>query len=474
MSAAPAVDDARADASPAPSGTPGGNLSKVLGPIHIWALGVGIVLVGEFMGWNFTVAKGGTLGAVLACWIIGILFVALMMVNTEMGSAVPEAGGQYAMAKYTMGPLAAFNVGLMLIFEYVMLAAADVLVVGSIVTSLNPHAHPLPFILLSLLLLTWLNYRGVLGTLTINFVITAIALASIVALVVTVLVGHGTTAVVTHLVHVSDGLPFGAIGIVAAMQFGIWFYLGVEGTALAGEECRSVHRSLPVGGIVSLLTLLIGATLTWFVCSATVAPGALGTSDHPLYDAAIASGVPALKVALLVGTLLACLASASGCINDGSRALFSMSRDTLMPSFFSKTHPKYQTPYRAIVFLLPIAAAFGLTGLLDQVVTFSIFSAILVYILTAIMMLRFRRMYPLGTIERGYVAPFHPVPALVLLVLSGVTFIGLFLGYWINMAAALVFYLIASIWFTTSRYKYVDTTRFLSGGAARWPRPRGL
>ena len=32
-------------------------LSKVLGPIHIWALGVGIVLVGEFMGWNFTVAK---------------------------------------------------------------------------------------------------------------------------------------------------------------------------------------------------------------------------------------------------------------------------------------------------------------------------------------------------------------------------------------------------------------------------------
>lgn len=32
---------------------------KVLNPFHIWALGVGIVLVGEFMGWNFTVGKGG-------------------------------------------------------------------------------------------------------------------------------------------------------------------------------------------------------------------------------------------------------------------------------------------------------------------------------------------------------------------------------------------------------------------------------
>jgi ethanolamine permease len=37
-------------------------LLTVLGPIHVWALGVGIVLVGEFMGWNFSVAKGGAYG----------------------------------------------------------------------------------------------------------------------------------------------------------------------------------------------------------------------------------------------------------------------------------------------------------------------------------------------------------------------------------------------------------------------------
>ena len=48
-------------------------LLKVLGPIHVWALGVGIVLVGEFMGWNFSVAKGGAYGSLIACWIIGLL-----------------------------------------------------------------------------------------------------------------------------------------------------------------------------------------------------------------------------------------------------------------------------------------------------------------------------------------------------------------------------------------------------------------
>lgn len=38
-------------------------LVRVLGPAHVWALGVGIVLVGEYMGWNFGVAKGGAYAA---------------------------------------------------------------------------------------------------------------------------------------------------------------------------------------------------------------------------------------------------------------------------------------------------------------------------------------------------------------------------------------------------------------------------
>ena len=135
--------------------------------------------MGEFMGWNFTVAKGGTLGAIIACWVMGLLYTALVMVNTEMGSVIPEAGGQYAMAKYFMGPLAAFNVGLMLVFEYVMLEAADALVVGEILKTLSPQLDSLPFIILTLVGLTWLNYRGVYATLTFNFVITAIAYVTI-------------------------------------------------------------------------------------------------------------------------------------------------------------------------------------------------------------------------------------------------------------------------------------------------------
>ena len=49
------------------------SLVKTLRPFHVWALGVGIVLVGEYMGWNFTFAKGGVLGSLLAMLVAGTM-----------------------------------------------------------------------------------------------------------------------------------------------------------------------------------------------------------------------------------------------------------------------------------------------------------------------------------------------------------------------------------------------------------------
>lgn len=448
------------------------HLSKVLGPMHIWALGVGIVLVGEFMGWNFTVAKGGSLGAIIACWVIGILYISLVMINTEIGSVIPEAGGQYAMAKYLLGPLAAFNVGLMLVFEYVMLEAADALVVGAILQSINPAIQSLPYVILTLLILTYLNYRGVYATLTLNFFITAIAFVTIFVLLFSTHFNIPAQSIL-KLSELTNGLPYGWIGVIAALQFGIWFFLGIEGTALAAEECRSTARSLPVGTLIGMVTLLVGASVTWFVCSGLVQAGTLGNSVYPLYEAALATKMPAVILVMFIGTILACMASANGCINDASRAWFSMSRDTLIPKAFSAVHPKYKTPYRAILFLLPISMAFGFTGLLDQVITFSILSALLVYLFMGYMMFKFRRMYPKGTIARGYVAPWHPLPAILLLLLTLMTLAGMYFGYWVNLLAGLLFYFLASLWFTLHRYKFVDNNAFLSAGVHRWPRPRG-
>lgn len=70
------------------------SLLRVLGPAHVWALGVGIVLVGEFTGWNFAADKGGALAALIVCWVVGLLYTSVAMIDSEVTSTVAAAGGQ--------------------------------------------------------------------------------------------------------------------------------------------------------------------------------------------------------------------------------------------------------------------------------------------------------------------------------------------------------------------------------------------
>ncbi len=449
------------------------SVTRVLGPVHVWALGVGIVLVGDFMGWNLTILQGGSLAAILGLWTMSIMYAGQVMMVSEMATVMPEAGGQYTMAKYLLGPLAAFNVGLMLVLEYIMLEAGDVIVVGQLLNSVDPEIQVLPFTILTLLLLTFLNYRGAQATLTLNFVITAVAFSSIILLLISTNF-YDPKATLLQLKELTNGLPYGKLGIMAAIGYSCWFFLGVEGTAMAADECRSPGRSIPLGGIVSLCTLVIGGTMTWFVCSGLIPAGALGASVYPLYEAALATGKLFVAVALFVGSILACLASANGCINDASHAWAALSRDTLLPDVFARVHPKYKSNYRAILFLLPISLAFAMTGLLDQVVTFSIFSALMVYLLTCLMLFRFRRMYPLGSIRRTFVAPLFPALPIVTAAIVLCGLFGLHLNYGVNLISGAVFYLLASVWFLRRRAKFLNQIRFLEAGMKAWGRPRNM
>ena len=448
-------------------------LLRVLGPAHIWALGVGIVLVGEYMGWNFAVGKGGAYAALIACWFAGILYTCVAMIDSEVTSTVAAAGGQYTQAKHIMGPLMAFNVGLYLVFAYTMLEAGNAITVGFLmdtVAKMGGHEglDQRPFIILSIMFLAWLNYRGVLATLTFNLVITAFAFVAILILFVAT-VPWSDASPLRHAELMTD-LPYGWLGVLAAMHFGLWFYLGIEGTTQAAEEVRSPARSLPFGTLAGIMTLLIAATLTWYVCVGLMPWEYLGGAGVPLFDAARLTGSTWLVVLLGVGTLFATLASANGCINDASRAWFSMGRDHYLPSWFGAVHPKYRTPYRSIVFLVPIALIFALGAPLDQVITFSILSGLLGYTFMPLNMIMFRKKWPLDTIKRGYVHPFHPIPAVLLLALCAVTFFAVFLGYGTQLVAMLGFYIVASLWFHFWRYRFVNRGAQFT---MPWPRPKG-
>ena len=464
-----------ANSTTAVSGQQHISLRKVLGPIHIWALGVGIVLVGEFTGWNFSMAKGGAWGALIACWFIGLLYTCVAMIDSEVTSTVAAAGGQYTQAKHIIGPLMAFNVGLYLVMAYTMLEASNAIVVGDLLKQLagdmgSADISTRPFIVLTIVLLAWLNYRGVYATLNINFVITAIAFISIIILFFSV-APFSPGKVLLHKDLLTD-LPYGWIGALGALQFGMWYYLGIEGTCQAAEEVRSAGRSIPLGTMSGMITLLIAAALTWYIAAGLMPWQYLGQAYTPLYDAAKLAGGGGLQAIMFIGTLFAALASANGCINDASRAWFSMGRDRYMPEWFGAVHPRYRTPYRSILFLVPIAVVFALVFVtaLDLVIGFSILSGLLSYTFMSINMIRFRKLWPLGSISRGYVHPFHPITAIVLLVLCVAVYFATYLGYTKMLLSIMLFYILASLWFAYHRYQYVKRGDQFT---MAWPRPKG-
>lgn len=88
-------------------------------------------------------------------------------------------------------------------------------------------------------------------------------------------------------------------------------------------------------------------------------------------------------------------------------------------------------------------------------------------------MVKFRKMYPLGAIERGFICPWHPLPAIMLMVLTLVTLWGMYYGYWVNMLSGFAFYFMASLWFVFHRSKFVDGSKLLEIGHSNWPRPKG-
>jgi ethanolamine permease len=249
------------------------------------------------MGWNFTVAKGGILGSMLAMLVAGTMYVIIALCASELGSATKLAGGPYDWARLFVGPGAAASVGLAVYMEYIALEAADAIVVAFIAQSIFPELQVFPVTLLVIALLTFINYRGVVAALTLNFVLTMISFIAIIVVFFAIVFG----GVNIHPEYLFQGaLPNGMIGLFAALQFGPWFYLGIEGAAMCAEECKHPIKSCTSWTAGRMITLLIGAAMTLYLCAVLIPTDALGVSVYPLFEAAQNSG--SLSLSLLWGS----------------------------------------------------------------------------------------------------------------------------------------------------------------------------
>ena len=68
------------------------HLSRVLGPLHLWALAVGLVISGNYFGWSYGMESGGPMGLLIALIPVTIFYVTFMLSYSELATMIPHAG----------------------------------------------------------------------------------------------------------------------------------------------------------------------------------------------------------------------------------------------------------------------------------------------------------------------------------------------------------------------------------------------
>ncbi len=405
-------------------------LKKVLKPVHLWAIAVGLVISGEYFGWTYGWSVAGTGGFLIATVIITVMYITFIFSFTELTTLIPQAGGPFVYTYHAMGPLAGWVAGYATLVEFLFTPPAIAFALGSYVQFLYPEIPVLVTAFTCYVIFTFINLLGIKESALFSLVITILA-------VVELLIYMGIAA--PHFSYSSfskDAFTFGWTGIFAALPFAIWFYLAIEGVAMVAEEVVHPRQSIPKGYIAGLLTLIFLAFGVMIITGGIGDWHKLSRIDYPLPEALrMALGNSSWTKLFASLGLFGLIASFHGTIIAYSRQIFALARAGFLPGSLGKVNEKFQTPHWALVTGGVIGCVALITGTTSQVIVLAVLGAVVMYVISMISLFVLRKKQPL--LVRPYRAPFYPYfPAIALLlsVLCLVTIV------YYNLILSLVFF----------------------------------
>jgi APA family basic amino acid/polyamine antiporter len=424
--------------------------------------------------------------------VISLLLVATVCALTglcyaELASMIPIAGSAYTYTYATMGELIAWIIGWDLILEYafanmsVSVGFAAHLV--DLLDWMGIHPDPkwlspayLPLGLQDLagkdiyppglhfgfdfpaffivLLLTVLLVVGIRESTRTNNIMVLIKIGAILTFVF-----FGMS-----FIHSSNYHPFspnGWSGVLAGGSIIFFTYIGFDAVSTASEECRKPQRDVPIGIIATLIvcTILyigVAAVLTGMVPWASVA-GDAAPVVNALKRVSLQPGAHRLhwvRLAVLFGAILGMISSILVGQYGQARIWFAMSRDRLLPTAFSKVHPRYRTPAFAtwvagILVAIP-AGLFDVGTLAEMSNIGTLFAFVLVSI--GVIVLRYRD----PGRYRGFRVPLGPVIPVLSILCCILLMAGLPTRTWIRFFVWLVVGLCVSVFYSRKRSEFYD------------------
>ena len=372
-----------------PGTAPNEGLVRVIG---VGALGLSVVNMvvgaGIFVLPGRIAAELGS-AAIVAYLVCSVALMLIFLCFAEVGSRTTRSGGAYAYIEEAFGPFAGSIASILFWFGWTALADAAITVamVEGMTIAFPVLGESIPravFIITVYMFLTVVNIRGVKAGVRLYVFNTVAKLVPLLLLLVA-----GLAAINVENLAIPEWPSAQRLGAGAIMLF--FAFTGAESALSASGEIKNPSKTVPMGlliGIVGLLVLYIGLQ--------TVAQGVLGpelanNTEAPLAAVAVEVFGGWGGKMLLVGIVISIFGAISGDMLGAPRVIFASSLDGNLPRFLSKVHPKYKTPYVAVIFFAIVVCAFALSGTFRYLAVFATGSLLLIDLGVSLAVLRLRQ-----------------------------------------------------------------------------------
>jgi APA family basic amino acid/polyamine antiporter len=365
-------------------------------------------------------------GLFLLVWILsGVITVLGAITYGELAAMHPHAGGQYVYLREGISPLFGYLYGwtLFLVIQTGTIAAVAVAFARFVAvffpqitpdvylgTTLNFPApigaievglsHQRLLAIVSIVVLTWINVRGVRTAALIQTSLTAIKTAALLGLVLLGLaIGRNPEAVALNFGESfwpEHGLTAALLAGMGAAMVGSLFSMDAwNNVGFASGELKQPEKDVPfamVAGVVLVVILYVLANVAYLVvlpaeAIANAPQDRVGTLA--LQTMFGKTGLYLMAAAIVISTF----GCNNGLILAGARVYYAMARDNLFFRSAGALHPKHRTPHTALIVQAVWISVLCLSGTYNQLLDFVIFAALLFYVMTgaSVFALRVRR-----------------------------------------------------------------------------------
>ncbi|MDH3798250.1 MAG: amino acid permease, partial [Desulfobacterales bacterium] len=308
----------------------------------------------------------GPLG-VLVYLAMGFLTVFTALNYSELSAAIPLAGGGYSFTHRTLNRPVAFFTGWFFWIGNTLACSMYALIFALTIRAyFLPEASIALLTLLTTVVFTAVNFMGMKEAIIVITVMNLVELAVLVGVA-----GLGFTDIEPR--NLEPLAPMGWGPFVPAMALIYISYVGFELISNAAEEIIQPGKNIPRA---ILITLGISTAIYVFVVGVmmgTVNYAELAQSDIPFIFTAERLFGGWGRWAGVIATIMASLSAFSVTLGASARILYALGRDRHFPYFFSKLHPRFQTPHIALFICALIVVIFSSSGIVKFVASLSDF-----------------------------------------------------------------------------------------------------